>query len=457
MDASIGRIADYARTLAYGDLPAKVVHECKRRIVDTIGCALGAFDEEPSRIARTLATRIEVPGGARVLGTRQRSLPELATFANGVMARYFDGNDVFPGGGGHPSDVIPAVLAAADVANADGRTAITAIVIAYEIYGRLFRAVCLRDRGLDHVFYTAVASAVGAARVLGLDHARIAQAVALAVTPNIALHATRRGHLSMWKGVAAGNAARNGVFAALLAAEGMTGPDKAIDGSHGLRELLGNFELDEFGSSGRPFELPRSDLKYFLTEFHSQSPIAAAIKLRQEVSVEEIESVTVHTYWFAWSEIGSEPEKWHPGTRESADHSLPYIVAAVLIDGHFNHDIFSDARIGDRRIHELADRITVKEDPDYSRQFPNTIPCRIEIRTKSGNDLVVQVDYPRGHSGNPMTDEEVSQKFRMLAQRKLHKAQVERALGSMWAFETAANLDALFESVEVNQYRKGAS
>jgi 2-methylcitrate dehydratase len=331
MDASISRIADYASTLGYQDLPAEVVHESKRRLIDTVGCALGAFDDEPSRIARTLASRVEVPGGARVFGTGQRALPELAAFANGVMARYLDGNDVFPGGG-HPSDVIPAVLAAVDVAGADGPAAITAIVLAYEIYGQLFRAARMRDRGLDHVFYTAVASAVGAARVLGLDRARIAQAVALAVTPNIALHATRRGELSMWKGVAAGNAARNGIFATLLAARGMTGPDKAIDGSHGLRELLGNFELGEFGGGGRPFQLPRSDFKFFLTEFHSQSPVTAAIELRRQVAVEDIEAVTVHTYWFAWSEIGSEPEKWHPTTRESADHSLPYIVAAVLDD-----------------------------------------------------------------------------------------------------------------------------
>jgi 2-methylcitrate dehydratase len=451
MDASITRIVDYASTLTFADLPAQVVHECKRRIIDTVGCALGAFDEQPSRIARALAARIELPGGARILGTKKRSLPELATFANGVMARYFDGNDVFPGGGGHPSDVIPAVLAAADVARADGRAAITAIVIAYEIYGRLFRAVSMRDRGLDHVFYTAVASAVGAALVLGLDRNRIAQAVTLAVTPNIALHATRRGHLSMWKGVAAGNAARNGMFAALLAAEGMTGPDKAIDGSHGLRELLGDFELGQFGACGWSFELLRSDLKYFLSEFHSQSPITAAIDLHRQVAAEDIEQVTVHTYWFAWSEIGSEPEKWHPATRESADHSLPYILAAVLIDGRFSDDIFSDARIRDHRIHELADRIAVKEDPEYTRQFPRKVPCRIEIRSKSGKDLVACVDYPRGHSGNPLTDEEVSAKFRTLAGRKLDKDQVEWALEVMWAFDVAANLDGLFGSVQIER------
>jgi len=161
--------------------------------------------------------------------------------------------------------------------------------------------------------------------------------------------------------------------------------------------------------------------------------------------------VTVHTYWFAWSEIGSEPEKWHPTTRESADHSLPYILAAVLIDGRFSDDIFSEARIRDCRIHELADRIVVNEDPEYSRQFPSKILCRVEIRTRSGKHLVAHVEYPRGHSRNPMTDEEVSDKFRILAGRKLEKGQVERALKVMWAFDIATGLDALFESVGIGR------
>jgi 2-methylcitrate dehydratase len=449
MDDSTRRIADYAAALAYADLPAEVVHECKRRIVDTVGCALGAFDEPPSRIARVLAERASVPQGARVLGTGQRALPELAAFANGVMARYLDGNDVFPGGGGHPSDVISAVLAAADLAGQGGPVVITGIVLGYEIYGALFRAACMRDHGLDHVFYTAVGSAIGAAKVLGLDRDRIAQAIALAVTPNIALHTTRRGELSMWKGAAGGNAARNGIFAALLAAEGMTGPDKAIDGSDGLRELLGTFEIGEFGGMGRPFQLPRADFKYFLSEFHSQSPITAAIELRRQIAADDIEAVTVHTYHFTWSEIGSGPEKWHPTTRESADHSLPYILAAVLIDGRFSDDIFSESRIRDVRIHEMASRIAVKEDKEYSRQFPGKIPCRIEIRTKSGKELTAQVDYPRGHTSNPMTDEEVSAKFRMLAGRKLRKGQVEQALATMWAFDKADGLDVLFESARI--------
>jgi len=201
MDSTVERIVDLAMALRFADLPAAVVHDCKRRVIDTLGCGLGAFDETPVRIARTLATRAAPErAGALILGTAQRTLPELAAFANGVACRFLDGNDTYPGGGGHPSDVIAPVLAVAEAAGRDGASAITGIVLAYEVYSNLFRSVCMRDRGLDHVFYTAVGSAVGAAKVLGLDRARVREAVALAVTPNLALEATRRGALSMWKG-----------------------------------------------------------------------------------------------------------------------------------------------------------------------------------------------------------------------------------------------------------------
>ncbi|HEV7819570.1 MAG TPA: MmgE/PrpD family protein, partial [Burkholderiales bacterium] len=241
MDPTVARIADYAHSLKFADLPAAVVHDCKRRMLDTLGCGLGAFNDAPSQIARRIAMRVKDPRGAYVLGTAHRGLPELAAFANGVMFRYLDGNDTYPGGGGHPSDTLAAVFAMAQVHNADGATAITAAVLAYEIYLALFRAKVMRESGMDHAFYTAVATAVASAKIMDLARDQIAEAVALAVTPNLALEVTRRGKLSMWKGCAAANGTRNGVFAALLAAEGMTGPDRVVDGGHGLRELVGKF------------------------------------------------------------------------------------------------------------------------------------------------------------------------------------------------------------------------
>ena len=186
MDSNISRIADYVHAFKYSDVPASVVHDCKRRVLDTLGVALAAYHAEPSAIARRLAERVSDPKGASVIGTTHRALPELATFANGVMMRYLDGNDTYPGGGGHPSDMLAAVFAIADVTKADGKSVIAATVLAYEIYSSLFQAACMRDHGMDHAFYTAVGSAVAAAKLMGLTRDRIAQAVALAITPNLA-------------------------------------------------------------------------------------------------------------------------------------------------------------------------------------------------------------------------------------------------------------------------------
>ena len=306
----------------------------------------------------------------------------------------------------------------------------------------------MRDRGMDHVLYTAVASAVGAGKLLGLDAKKLGQAVALAITPNIALHATRRGDLSMWKGVAAGNAARNGVFAALLAEQGMTGPENAIEGSHGLRELVGRFELGALTEAGGDdFKVTQSNLKFFLSEYHSQAPITLALDLSRQVQPEEIETVTIHTYWFAWHEIGSEPEKWHPTTRESADHSLPYIVSAVLIDRAVSDEIFSDERLRDPRIHALADKVKVVEDPDFTQRFSKEIPCRIEIRTRRGEVKTAAVDYPRGHFRNPMSDAEVETKFRALAGRFIPGAQVQSALQVLWRLDEASDAGVVLDAL----------
>lgn len=446
-DDKVAQIADYAHRLGHAGLPAEVIHQCRRTVVDTIGCALGAIDAGPSRIARDLALRVAMPSGARVIGTAHRTVPELAAFANGVMGRYLDANDAYPGGGGHPSDTLPALLAAAEIKGAGGRELVTALVLAYEVYYALWAATSLRDKGMDNVFYTTVAGAVGAAKILGLDRRGIAEAVSLAVTPNVSLDATRYGNVSMWKGCAGGNGARNGLFAALLAAAGMTGPEKSISGNHGLEALAGPFTLAPFAEQGRTFRIMETTLKCFPSEGHSLSPITAALELSRQVAAADIESVTVHTYHFAWDVIGREPEKWRPANRESADHSMPYVVAAALIDGKFDDDVFADARLHDPRLRQLMDRISVKEDPELTRRFGERLPCRIEIVTRNGERKVAATDYPLGHYRNPMPDAGIEAKFRRHALRALPEERVAPALAALWKIDTAPGFDALFAAV----------
>src|SRR5262249_46022084 len=156
--------AEFATRLSYADLPPEVVHDCKRRIIDTIGCAIAAFDAEPVRMARAVAMRTAVPDGATVIGTSHRTLPELAAFASSVASRYIEGNDTYPGGGGHPSDCLLPILAIAQASGASIETVITGIVLGYEAHRYLFRAFPMRKHALDYVLYNAVSSAVGAAK-----------------------------------------------------------------------------------------------------------------------------------------------------------------------------------------------------------------------------------------------------------------------------------------------------
>jgi 2-methylcitrate dehydratase len=446
-DKTIARIADYAQSLDFAGLPDAVVHECKRRLIDTFGCALAGFNEESSQIARAVALRSEAAGTATVFGTNRRALPELACFANGVAARCLDGNDTFPGGGGHPSGIFAAVLAAGQANGASPREMIAAAVLGYDVHHRLWKACNAIRKGFDHPIYSAVAAAAAVAKVLRLDRPAFTNAIAIAATANLPLAVTRRGALSMWKGCAEPHGAKSGLFAAELAQQGMSGPALAIEGAMGLRELFEAAELAPFPNEGGRCAILDADIKFYVTEYHSQGPLIAALKLREQVGLDNIAAITIDTYEFAYREIGSGPEKWRPLTRETADHSMPYIVAASLHAGAFNEDMFAPERFTDPKVLALADKITIREADDINRDFPAKLRCRVEMATRDGATVIAGVDYPHGHHLDPMSDGEVEAKFRDLASRKLAPAKVDAALATLWAFDKATSADAIFDAV----------
>jgi 2-methylcitrate dehydratase len=447
MDHSTKCIAEFASRLGYDDLPAEVVHDCKRRIIDTIGCALAAFDEEPVRIARAVALRAEVAGGASVIGTAHRTLPELAAFANSVASRFIEGNDTYPGGGGHPSDCLLPILAIAQASRASAKTAITAIALGYEVHRYLFRAFPMRKHALDYVLYNAVSSAAGAAKVLGLSLEQIAHAVALAAVPNLGTDISRRGHLTMWKGCAAANAARNGVFAAIMAKEGMAGPPTPFE--DGLTAVIGAEEICPFPVDPKSFGLLRADYKFFLSEFHAQGPAFLALELRPQIKLDDIEKIEVFTYHFAWFEIGSGAEKWKPTTRETADHSMPYVVGAVLIDGAYTDAIFAPERFQDQRTLDLMKKITITEDDEFNKRYPHSLPCRMTITLKNGEQKTAELSNPIGHHDRPMSDAQVIEKFRGLAGRKLTPARLQKVLDRVWTIENDGDWPALFDELRI--------
>src|SRR4029078_7244157 len=294
-----------------------------------------------------------------------------------VASHYIEGNDTYPGGGGHPSDCLLPILAVAQATGASMKQAITGIVLGYEAHRYLFRAFPMRKHALDYVLYNAVSSAAGSAKVLGLSLEQTAHAIALAAVPNLATDISRRGHLTMWKGCAAANAARNGVFAAIMASEGMAGPPTPFE--DGLTAVIGAEEICPFPVDPTGFSLLKADYKFFLSEFHAQGPAFLALELLPQIKLDDVEKIEVSTYHFAWFEIGSGAEKWQPTTRETADHSMPYVVAAVLIDGAYTDAIFAPERFSDPKTLELMKKIAIVEDDAINKRYPEALPCRMTI------------------------------------------------------------------------------
>src|SRR5271157_1972735 len=353
------RLADFALDTRFEDLPAEVVKEAKRRLLDSLACAIGALDEPAPQIARRLASRIQGDPSATLIGGGQ-SAPDWAAFSNGVHIRYLDCNDTYlslePA---HPSDNWAAVMAAGQLAGADGKAWITAAAVAYEVQCRLCDASSIRARGWDHPTYGSISAALAAARLLGLTHEKTLHALGIAGTTGTALRLTRAGELSMWKGCAFAFAARNAIFATMLASIGMTGPAPLFEGEMGFfQQVSGPFSLPTLGGpAAADWMLPRTSIKFVPAEYHSQSAIAAAFALRPQIGdPARIRGIEIATFRAAVEIIGKDPEKWRPKTRETADHSLPYCTAVALVDGRVSAGQFAPERLRDPALLDLVSR-----------------------------------------------------------------------------------------------------
>lgn len=440
MDPRIKQLTDYASALRFADLPAEAVHECKRKIIDSIGCAFGAFDEKASKIVRAIARRYSGKPPARIFGTLEETSVEHAAFANGSMIRYQDYNDAyFARSSGHPSDLLGGVLAVGEMLGASGCDVITATALAYEAYCN-FSDVLEREQGWDYPMHTVVAAAVASGKLLELDPAQYAHAISLAITPNMSMEQTRLGEISMWKGCAGANAARNGVFAAIAASEGLTGPDQAIVGRSGMFQKVGAFGWAPFGGRGGPFRVTQTHIKFYPSVIHSQSPVTAALKIRQGIPASAVRSVTLDTYWVAERYVDRASPLWKPGTRETADHSIAYIVAVALLDGKVTAESFSDEKLKDPAIHRILENMAIRENPEFTRVFPSVWPCTLEIETTSGERRRASVKYFKGHVKNPLADEEVEDKFRRQVAGRMADRAVEPLLEKLWKLEDVGNI-----------------
>jgi 2-methylcitrate dehydratase len=454
-DTLADRLAAFALSTRYADLPGEVVVEARRRLVDALGCAVGALEEPASSIARRVAARFQGTPSVQLIGGGAAA-PDWAAFSNGVHIRYLDCNDTYlslePA---HPSDNWAAVMAAGELAGADGKAWITAAAIAYEVQCRLCDAASIRARGWDHTTYGSISSTLAAARLLGLSHDQTVHALGIAGTTGTALRLTRAGELSMWKGCAFAFAARNGVFATLLAAQGLTGPAPLFEGEMGFeQQVSGPFSLPKLGGpSAADWMLPNTYIKFVAAEYHSQSAIAAAFTLRPKITdIANIQSIEIATFRVAVEIIGKDPEKWRPKTRETADHSLPYCTAVALVDGEISARQFSAERLADPALIDLVSRTTVVEDPKLTAGYPAGIPNRVTVTLGDGTRLVDEVAFPPGHDKNPLTDEQLAHKFHGLVDAVLGSDKARAIWDRVLRLEDDPTPHSVLELIQVGTY-----
>jgi 2-methylcitrate dehydratase len=447
MDETTSRLVDCAMAAEFSQLPDAVVHECKRRVVDTLACVAGAYDAELSQAARRLAGRSGGSPSATVLGSGQQTTAEMAAFANGVMLRYLDISDMFRAkSGGHPSDVIAAVLAAAEAAGADGRSFINAVTLSYDVYCSFCETIDVRSKGWDQPVFGVIAAAVGVGKLFGLERKQMADAIALALVPNMALNQTRYAELSSWKNCAGANASRNAVFAAILAREGFSGPSAPFEGRSGLWDCVGRFDWRMSADRGADAGVAKTHLKCFPACYHGQSAIWAALDLRARVNSADVRGLRVETYKRAVDAMASDATRWTPKTHETADHSLPYVVGVALLDGEVTIESFAQARLADPAVKVLMDVTEVQEVADLSARYPAAAPCRITARLKNGGAVTADVTYPKGHNLNPLSDQDLMAKFYSLFRGYGDRAQAEKVLETAWNLDRLVDLRPLFEN-----------
>ncbi len=451
-DDTVETFVRFASGLEYEDIPAEAIWEAKRRIIDSIAIALAGFQEEPSVIARRFALASTGSPGATVIGTKHAAFPELAVLANGTMLHSQDFMDTYLSRESlHPSDTIAAVLAAAEVAERNGKDVILGIVLAYEVMCRLADVANVRERGWDHVVFGVIASALAAARVLGSSADQMREALALAVVSNTALRQTRVGEIPMWKAFAPANAARNGLVAAQLATMGVTGPVLPFRGERGFeRQVSGPLELESFGNSATGFMINKTFIKNWPVQYNTQAGIQAALALRGEVGASgRIERIIIEVSETGRVLAADTAAKWDPQTRETADHSLPYIVVAALLDGEVTRATFDRDAYRDPEKLALLGRVEVRTDDEFTRTYPKMLSIRVTVWTGDGRELSHQVDIPKGHPLDPLTDSELERKFRDAAGVYFGSHDMRRALDSIWSLETAPGVGDLVAQFEI--------
>ena len=401
---TVEKLADWALAIRAEDIPEATLHQAKLLLLDTIGCGYAALDEEASR--GMIATVAETGGAPQctVIGGAAKTSAPGAVLLNGALVRILDLNDYANTAsgqiGGHPSDNIPVALAAAELSGASGRDVLAAIVVGYEIYGRLKNATD-DDGDWDGIMVSGFAAPAMAARLMKLDRVMLANALALsgarAPTPLVVRH----GAISAAKSVANALIAQNAMQATLLARHGVTGPLDLFENPHGLGALFPHLDGSLTAPLARECFLMGCHVKAYPCLATGQSIVHAGLDIHRQVGGDagKLRQITV-----AIADTPSlrrqkdDPGRIDPTSREAADHSFNFLAAAAIVDGAFGLAQFENARWNAAAVRDVMGRLEIVCDASLNPRSPGGFPCAIRAKGTDGKDYVAEVLDPPGFS-----------------------------------------------------------
>lgn len=444
MGKSISRIiSEFAIGLKYDDLPQNVINEVKRYLYDSVGCAYGAQNTNDVNIIRDLYVDMGGKEEATVIGFGDKMPAVNATLVNSLMIRALDFNDIYwKDDPSHPSDIIPAALSMGEMVGASMKDVIVAIVLAYEFEQRLclFAKPGVRERKWHHATLTQFVSPIVAGKLLGLTVDQMVNAIGINGSHNHTIGCPTAGKLTMMKNTVDPMAVQSGVFAALMAQKGYSGTEKVFEGKEGFMDAFIGWNAKEeklnptemkgrdgiskwswdvealIGNLGKDYKILECGMKAFPTEALTHTHISCAIKAMTEYNLEysDIEEVRVTAFAQAY-DILFDPAKYRPESRETADHSLPYCLAAAIVDKKITTNSFSDEKLNDPRIFEVIDKIKGEPSIEFEKMFPAKQPSKVVIKMKDGKEYEEYMEYPKGDPREPMTMEDLDNKFSGLA------------------------------------------
>ncbi len=445
-------LAAFVEEASYEDLSEEAAQQLKVRVLDSLGCAIGALAGEPIRALRTHLADFGGTEQATLIGGGATA-PDRAALYNSALVRYLDYNDSYLAEGetGHPSDNLGSVMAATEYTDGSGEDLLTALAVAYQVQCRLSDEAPVRAKGFDHTVQGQYAAAAGAAKALGLDPEEIANAIAISGTAHNALRVTRTGEISHWKGLAYPETGFTATHSAFLAMRGITGPPEVFEGNKGfMHSIAGEFALD--WSAEDLERVTDTIIKKYNAEIHSQATLEGALELKREHGIDPsaIDKIEVDTFDVAFHIIGGgeEGDKTIVRRKEEADHSLHYMTAVALLDDHVLPAQYAPDRIEADDVQSLLQKVQVEENPDYSDRFPEHMVCDVRIHADGEIYEAHKEDYEGFHT-RPMSWDTVSEKFVRLAEPYTDAALRDDIIGAVQDLETLPVADLVGLLAEV--------